>query len=122
MQRVFKVRMTFNVEHSPEFRRSVMPMGGLVAHTDFNPTGPRSFSLLYYCSADWQPSSGGELVLGETEESIQIAPGKVIEPIPNRFVGFEITPDSWHGVRPLTRNVHRDSISLYFVATSDNTR
>lgn len=73
--------------------------------------GGRLFCLLLYFSDGWRPEFGGEFVVHE--------PGgeRVIEPLPNRAVLFDVNAGLHHSVRPLaeaTGDWCRYNFSIWF--------
>lgn len=72
----------------------------------------RRLVMLIYLNRDWKESFGGQLELWDKQGT---RCEKVIEPMFNRTVMFEITDKNFHGVRPIVgRNVFRSSLILYF--------
>lgn len=72
----------------------------------------RRLVMLTYLNRDWKESFGGQLELWDKEGT---RCEKVIEPVFNRTVMFEITDKNFHGVRPIVgRDVFRSSMILYF--------
>ena len=81
----------------------VVPAGGRFdVHADRNidqNTGlARKLAMLIYLNKDWKPEYGGQLELWDTTGS---RCEKVVEPIFNRTVVFQITDQNFHGVRPV---------------------
>ena len=96
---------------------NVYPSGGeFNVHADRNMDFycglERRLVMLIYLNRDWKESFGGQLELWDKEGT---RCEKVIEPIFNRTVMFEIGDKNFHGVRPIVgRDVFRSSLILYF--------
>lgn len=72
----------------------------------------RRLVMLIYLNPDWKECFGGQLELWSTDGTHC---EKVIEPMFNRTVIFEISDQNFHGVRPIVeRDVFRSSLILYF--------
>jgi hypothetical protein len=72
----------------------------------------RRLVMLIYLNRDWKESFGGQLELWDKDGT---RCEKIIEPIFNRTVMFEIEDKNFHGVRPIVaRDVFRTSLILYF--------
>ena len=72
----------------------------------------RRLVMLIYLNRDWKESFGGQLELWNRDGT---RCEKVIQPIFNRTVIFEIGDKNFHGVRPIVgRDVLRSSLILYF--------
>lgn len=72
----------------------------------------RRLVMLIYLNRDWKESFGGQLELWDQGGT---RCEKVIEPVFNRTVMFEIGDKNFHGVRPIVgRDVFRTSLILYF--------
>jgi 2OG-Fe(II) oxygenase superfamily len=72
----------------------------------------RRLVMLTYLNRDWKECFGGQLELWNKEGT---RCERVIEPMFNRTVIFEITDNNFHGVRPIVgRDVFRSSLILYF--------
>jgi 2OG-Fe(II) oxygenase superfamily len=95
----------------------VVPSGGKFdVHADRNVdqvTGlKRRLAMLVYLNKDWKSEFGGQLELWDTTGS---RCEKVIEPVFNRTVLFEVTDQNFHGVRPvLTQDRVRSSFATYY--------
>ena len=70
----------------------------------------RYLNVIIYLNKDWKPEYGGQLVLGDGDNKIEI------EPIFNRTVIFKTNDKSLHGVRRITcpENMSRKSLILYY--------
>lgn len=95
----------------------VVPMGGKFdVHADRNidqVTGlRRRLAMLIYLNKDWKTEYGGQLELWSTDGA---RCERVIEPIFNRTVIFEVADVNFHGVRPVTDpNVSRKAFVSYY--------
>jgi 2OG-Fe(II) oxygenase superfamily len=67
-------------------------------NTDFYGGLQRRLAMLIYLNKDWQPEFGGQLELWNQEATRR---EKVIDPIFNRTVIFEISDHNFHAVRPV---------------------
>jgi hypothetical protein len=90
----------------------IPPGGFLASHVDFNRhrrTGLwRRLNLITFLNRDWDPSQGGELVLGADGDV-------VVEPRWNTTVIFETNDQSWHGHPvPTADEFWRRSFAAYF--------
>lgn len=100
----------------------VVPPGGLFdvhadRNMDLNSGLERRLVMLIYLNPDWKPEYGGQLEIWNQEGS---KCERVVEPIFNRTVIFEIGDKNFHGVRPIEENfgVSRHSFAVYFHTTS----
>jgi hypothetical protein len=68
---------------------------------------------LIYLNKSWEPEYGGQLELWDQQGT---KCEKVIEPIFNRTVIFEVGDKNFHGVRPVvgTHGIPRRSFAAYF--------
>ena len=95
----------------------VYPSGGQFdvhadRNVDFYCGLERRLVMLIYLNQNWNGSFGGQLELWDTKGT---RCEKVIEPIFNRTVMFEINDENFHGVRPIIgRDVFRSSLIIYF--------
>lgn len=96
----------------------VVPEGGRFdvhadRNTDHNSGLERRLAMLIYLNKDWKPEYGGQLELWN-QEGTQCE--KVIEPIFNRTVIFEVGDKNFHGVRPVIggHGIMRRSFAAYF--------
>lgn len=96
----------------------VVPAGGKFdvhadRNTDLNCGMERRLAMLIYLNKNWKPEYGGQLELWN-QEGTQCE--KVIEPIFNRTVIFEVGDKNFHGVRPVVEqhNVSRRAFVTYF--------
>jgi hypothetical protein len=73
----------------------------------------RRLAFLLYLNKDWKHAYGGQLELWNDTATLC---EKVIEPIFNRVVLFEIADKNYHAVRPVTPNtgVCRQSFVVYY--------
>jgi Rps23 Pro-64 3,4-dihydroxylase Tpa1-like proline 4-hydroxylase len=71
----------------------------------------RVLNLLYYCTAGWQPESGGNLEVWP--DGVKQAP-VVIPSAFNRLVVMTTGADSWHSVSPIKADVVRRCVSNYY--------
>jgi hypothetical protein len=102
----------------------VVPPGGLFdVHADRNMdihSGlERRIAMLIYLNKDWKPEYGGQLEIWDQQAT---RCEKVVEPLFNRTVIFEIGDKNFHGVRPIVESfgVSRRTFALYFhVASKD---
>jgi 2OG-Fe(II) oxygenase superfamily len=93
----------------------MVPSGGKFdVHADRNVdqvTGlKRRLAMLVYLNKNWKTEYGGQLELWDTTGS---KCEKVVEPIFNRTVIFEVTDVNFHGVRPV---VAEDRVRMSFAA------
>jgi hypothetical protein len=93
----------------------VVPAGGKFdVHADRNidqVTGlKRRLAMLVYLNKNWETEYGGQLELWDSTGS---RCEKVIEPIFNRTVIFEVADQNFHGVRPV---LHKDRSRTSFAA------
>src|SRR5215475_892626 len=101
----------------------VYPSGGTFdVHADRNMDFycglERRLVMLIYLNRDWKESFGGQLELWDKDGT---RCEKVIEPMFNRTVMFEIGDKNFHGVRPIVgRDVFRSSMILYFHTANHN--
>ena len=78
----------------------------------------RRLVMLIYLNRDWKENYGGQLELWDKEGT---RCEKVVEPIFNRTVMFEIADNNFHGVRPIIgHDVFRTSLILYFHTTNSH--
>jgi len=78
----------------------------------------RRLVMLIYLNQDWNSSFGGQLELWNKAGTCC---EKVIEPVFNRTVIFEIDDSNFHGVRPVTgQNLFRSSLIIYFHTVTNN--
>jgi Rps23 Pro-64 3,4-dihydroxylase Tpa1-like proline 4-hydroxylase len=95
----------------------VVPSGGKFdVHADRNidqNTGlRRRLAMLVYLNKNWDNAFGGQLELWDKTAS---KCEKVVEPIFNRTVIFEVTDENFHGVRPvMTDERSRVSFACYY--------
>jgi hypothetical protein len=95
----------------------VVPAGGKFdVHADRNidqVTGlKRRLAMLVYLNKDWKTEYGGQLELWNKSGS---RCEKVVEPIFNRTILFEVTDQNFHGVRPvLNQERARTSFATYY--------
>ncbi|WP_164981491.1 2OG-Fe(II) oxygenase [Silvibacterium dinghuense] len=100
----------------------VVPKGGKFdVHADRNidqNTGlRRRLAMLTYLNKNWKPEYGGQLELWDTTGS---RCERVVEPIFNRTVIFEVADQNFHGVRPvLVEDRARMSFAAYFHTVPD---
>jgi 2OG-Fe(II) oxygenase superfamily len=92
----------------------VIPPGGKFdVHADRNTDHfsglERRLAMLVYLNKSWDPQYGGQLELWNHDGTQQ---EKVIEPIFNRTVIFEIGDKNFHAVRPVTERSGRKRISF----------
>lgn len=92
----------------------VIPPGGKFdVHADRNMDHfsglERRLAMLVYLNKSWDPQFGGQLELWNQEGTHC---EKVIEPIFNRTVVFEIADKNFHAVRPVTERSGRKRISF----------
>ncbi len=66
-------------------------------HIDDQEDG-RSLVCIYYLSPNWNPASGGELLLHQDDIATQIDDSKIIQPLENRMVLFFADNTNWHSV------------------------
>jgi Rps23 Pro-64 3,4-dihydroxylase Tpa1-like proline 4-hydroxylase len=98
--------------------RSYVYLGGsfLLPHSDAGADAMRQVAWAYYLLPR-SSSTGGELELFDCamhgDEIIAATSGKLIEPVENRFVFFDVTPASLHQVREVTSG-GRVSLSGWF--------
>lgn len=97
---------------------SVFPEGGKFdIHADRNTDHysglERRIAMLIYLNKDWAPKCGGHLELWN-EDATKCE--RVIEPLYNRTVIFEIGEKNFHAVRPVTKgmNFERRCFHIYF--------
>lgn len=102
----------------------VVPPGGLFdVHADRNMDQnsglERRVVMLIYLNKNWKTEYGGQLEIWNQEGT---KCEKVVEPIFNRAVMFEIGDKNFHGVRPIVDNVglSRHSFAVYFHTTSQH--
>jgi Rps23 Pro-64 3,4-dihydroxylase Tpa1-like proline 4-hydroxylase len=90
----------------------------LLPHTDHRDGLERVLAYAYYLPTP-TPPTGGELELFECSlqdgELTAIASAKLIEPVPNRLVIFEVSDVSLHQVREVTAGL-RLSLAGWFYA------
>jgi hypothetical protein len=96
----------------------VVPEGGKFdvhadRNTDHNSGLERRLSMLIYLNKNWKPEYGGQLELWNQKGT---RCEKVIEPIFNRTVIFEIGDKNFHGVRPVVGGygLSRQAFVVYF--------
>ncbi len=95
----------------------VVPEGGKFdvhadRNTDHNSGLERRVVMLIYLNRSWAPEYGGQLELWNQQGT---KCEKVIEPLFNRTVIFEIGDKNFHGVRPVIgAGVARRSFAVYF--------
>jgi len=96
----------------------VVPEGGKFdvhadRNTDQNSGLERRLAMLIYLNKAWEPDYGGQLELWNQDGT---RCEKVIEPIFNRTVLFEIGDKNFHGVRPVVggQGFSRRSFAVYF--------
>jgi hypothetical protein len=100
----------------------VVPAGGKFdVHADRNidqVTGlKRRLAMLVYLNRNWRSEYGGQLELWDTSGS---RCEKVVEPIFNRTVIFEVTDQNFHGVRPVVDTDRtRVSFATYYHTVPD---
>jgi len=70
----------------------------------------RTLNLLFYVTPDWNPDTGGNLELWDSE----VKHNKTISSEFNRLVVMETNPLSWHSVSPITENKRRCCVSNYY--------
>lgn len=92
----------------------VIPPGGKFdVHADRNMDHfsglERRLAMLIYLNKSWDPQFGGQLELWNQDGT---RCERVIEPIFNRTVIFEIADKNFHGVRPVTERSGRKRISF----------
>lgn len=93
------------------------PGGRLDVHVDFNYLETdrlyRRLNILLYLNDDWREEWGGELELWDRHVKKR---HHVFRPALNRFVLFETSDHSYHGVRPLTcpPDIARRSFAAYY--------
>jgi Rps23 Pro-64 3,4-dihydroxylase Tpa1-like proline 4-hydroxylase len=104
----------------------VVPEGGKFdvhadRNTDQNSGLLRRLAMLIYLNKDWKPEYGGQLELWD-QEGTQCQ--KVVEPLFNRVVMFEIGDKNFHAVRPVTKGsgFKRRSFALYFHTVGDDVK
>jgi hypothetical protein len=102
----------------------VVPQGGKFdvhadRNTDHNSGLERRLAMLIYLNKGWKPEYGGELELWNQEGT---KCEKVVEPIFNRTVIFEIGDKNFHGVRPVVggHGFARRSFACYFHTVGKN--
>lgn len=102
----------------------VVPEGGKFdvhadRNTDHNSGLERRLAMLVYLNKSWKPDYGGQLELWNQDGS---QCEKVIEPLFNRTVIFEIGDKNFHAVRPVTKgmNFKRQSFAIYFHTVGKN--
>ena len=96
----------------------VMEEGGrFEVHADTNTDNycglHRRLAMMIYLNKDWRPELGGQLELWSQDAT---RCEKVIEPVFNRTVIFEITDTNFHAVRPVASGLgaRRKSFAVYF--------
>ena len=101
----------------------VLGRGGLFdVHADRNVdhnTGlTRRLAMLTYLNHDWKPEYGGQLELWATDASHC---ERVVEPIFNTTILFEVGDHNFHGVRPVQppKGISRKSFAAYFHTVGD---
>tara|TARA_A100001388_G_scaffold59093_1_gene40800 strand:+ start:706 stop:1506 length:801 start_codon:yes stop_codon:yes gene_type:complete len=83
----------------------------------------RKLNLLVYLTPDWDNRWGGSLGLYNNESDR--APGelvKIVEPIFNRAILFDVTQNSWHGLPSEIKcpeGITRNSIAIYYLQEPD---
>jgi len=102
----------------------VVPEGGKFdvhadRNVDHNSGLERRLAMLIYLNKSWKPEYGGQLELWNVDGS---KCEKVIEPLYNRTVIFEIGDTNFHAVRPVTSgtNFIRRSFAVYFHTVGKN--
>jgi 2OG-Fe(II) oxygenase superfamily len=102
----------------------VVPPGGLFdvhadRNIDFNSGLKRRLAMLIYLNENWKTEYGGQLEFWNQEAT---ECEKVIEPIFNRTVLFDIGDKNFHAVRAVSENygISRYSFAAYFHTTSEN--
>ena len=80
---------------------------GLNVHTDYG-TG-RQFATLMYMNDDWQVGMGGELELFREKEG-EYSVAASVQPKANSMFYFEVTPISYHAVKPMNGDWRRETI------------
>jgi Rps23 Pro-64 3,4-dihydroxylase Tpa1-like proline 4-hydroxylase len=102
----------------------IVPEGGKFdihadRNTDHHSGLHRRLAMLVYLNPNWKTENGGQLELWNQDGS---ACEKVIEPIFNRTVIFEIGDKNFHAVRPVTQGcgLKRRSFCVYFHTNSNN--
>jgi Rps23 Pro-64 3,4-dihydroxylase Tpa1-like proline 4-hydroxylase len=71
----------------------------------------RRIVALYYCSDQWEAGNGGALSIWSRSP---LAPIKVVEFRPNRFVLMEVSDSAWHSVDPVFGTADRINLTTYF--------
>jgi len=96
----------------------VIPKGGrfdvhLDRNTEFHSGLTRRLAMLIYLNHDWDPKFGGQFEMWDRDAQHC---EKVVEPVFNRTLLFEIGPEAFHGVRPVTcpRGQSRKSFAVYY--------
>jgi hypothetical protein len=102
----------------------VVPEGGKFdvhadRNTDHNSGLHRRLAMLVYLNKGWKPEYGGQLELWN-QDGTQCE--KVVEPVFNRTVIFEIEDKNFHGVRPVVggHGRSRKSFACYFHTVGKN--
>jgi len=102
----------------------IVPEGGKFdvhadRNTDHNSGLERRLAMLIYLNKNWKPEYGGQLELWNQKGT---KCEKVIEPIFNRTVIFEIGDKNFHGVRPVIggHGISRRAFVAYFHTVGRN--
>ena len=102
----------------------VVPAGGKFdvhadRNIDQNSGLERRLAMLIYLNKDWRPEYGGQLELWNQEGT---KCEKVVEPIFNRTILFEIGDKNFHAVRPVTDGLglKRRSFAIYYHSVGKN--
>jgi hypothetical protein len=102
----------------------LVPAGGLFdvhadRNTDFYTGLERRVVMILYLNKDWKPEYGGQLELWSQDGT---KCEKVVEPLFNRAILFEIGDKNFHAVRPVTaaEGIKRKSFITYFHTVGKN--
>jgi hypothetical protein len=102
----------------------VVPSGGKFdvhadRNTDHHSGLERRLAMLIYLNKDWSPECGGQLELWNADGS---KCEKVLDPLYNRTVIFEIGDKNFHAVRPVPAGLDfkRRSFAIYFHTVGKN--